>query len=82
MAQQVAASPARLMPRYANPAAGEERLRGKEPDFITPPREGFPGILGSLWISSAVCTCEHVGWLVECVFLLEDGLPPHCGVCG
>ena len=59
MTQQVAASPSWLTPRYANPAAGEARLWGKEPDFITPPREGFPGILGGLWISSAVCMCGH-----------------------
>lgn len=61
MTQQVAASLARLMPRQANPAAREVRLRGKEPDFITPPREGFPCILGGLWISFSVCMCEHVG---------------------
>lgn len=82
MAQQVAASLARLTPRYPNPAAGEERLRGKETDFITPPREGFPGILVGLWISFSVHTCERVRRLVECVFLLDDGLPPRCGVCG
>lgn len=46
MAQQVAASPARLAPRYADPAAREERLWGEELDFITPPREGFPCVAG------------------------------------
>lgn len=82
MAQQVAASLTRLTAQYANPAAAEEQLRGKEPDFIAPPREGFPSILRGLWISSTICMCEHVGWLVECVFLLEDGLPSRCGMCG
>lgn len=82
MARQVAAIPARLMPRYADSAAREKRLWGKESDFITPPREGFPSILGGLWISFSVCMCERVGRLVECVFLLEDGLPPCCGACG
>lgn len=47
-----------------------------EPDFIAPPREGFPSILG-LWISSTLCMCERVGLLVECMFMLEDGLPPR-----
>lgn len=80
MAQQVAASLALLTPRYANPAAREESLLAKEPDFITPPREGFPSILRGLWISSAVCMCEDVGWVVECVFV---GRPASCcGVCG
>lgn len=81
-AQQVPASLARLTLRYANPAATEERLRGKEPDYITLPREGFPNLLGGLWISSAVCMCEHVGCSVVCVFLLEHRLPPCCGVRG
>lgn len=48
MAQQVAASPARLTPRYTNPASRDERLRGKELDFIAPPRRGFPGIIGAV----------------------------------
>lgn len=75
MAQQVEASLARLSACYPNPAVGEKWQQCKESDFITPPRLGFPSILG---VCGFPLLCAYasilVGWWNVCFCWKTDFL--------